>query len=158
MSTEFVKARLDASANERLMALAEAGAAAFGHQASLGLDGGVAQLVRLRVAQLNHCPYCLTVHQAAAHRAGIALPKINVLTAWWETQLFTEAEKAALAYAEALTLVAQSTRHRSFQEVHERLAVHFSQDEILELAAVVINMNIWTRLKLVEGAMPVETP
>ena len=97
MSTEFVKVRLDASANKQLMALAEAGASAFGHQATLRLDRGVAQLVRLRVAQLNHCPYCLTVHHAAAHRAGIALPKIDVLTAWWETQLFTSAERAALA-------------------------------------------------------------
>jgi alkylhydroperoxidase family enzyme len=141
---DFDKTRFDASGNARLMALAEAGAEAFGHQAVLTLDRTVAQLLRLRVAQLNNCTYCLTVHQ------------IDTLTAWWETRLFTDAERAALDYAEALTLLADTARHRSFQETHERLAEHFDEDEIREIAAVVINMNIWTRLKLAEGAMPVE--
>lgn len=156
MRLDFDKTRFDVSGNARLMALAEAGAEAFGHQAVLTLDRTVAQLLRLRVAQLNNCTYCLTVHHAAARRAAIGDHRIDTLTAWWETRLFTDAERAALDYAEALTLLADTARHRSFQETHERLAEHFDEDEIREIAAVVISMNIWTRLKLAEGAMPVE--
>ncbi|MFI7609213.1 carboxymuconolactone decarboxylase family protein [Micromonospora sp. NPDC049366] len=122
------------------------------------MDRALAQLLRLRVAQINNCSYCLLVHHAAARTADIPPPKIETLTAWWETRVFSEAEQAALAYAEALTRAADVTANNRFQEAHDRMAAHFTEDEILEIVGVVINMNIWTRLKLVEGAMPTTTP
>ncbi|MEV5206583.1 carboxymuconolactone decarboxylase family protein [Micromonospora sp. NPDC053740] len=144
--------------NEHLMALANAGAAAFGHTATLQVDRALAQLLRLRVAQINNCSYCLLVHHAGARAADIPPAKVETLTAWWETHLFTEEEQAALAYAEALTRAADATINTRFQEAHDRMAAHFTDDEILEIAAIVINMNIWTRLKLAEGAMPAAAP
>ncbi|WP_328853296.1 carboxymuconolactone decarboxylase family protein [Micromonospora globbae] len=158
MDTGIQNVRLDATSNEQLMALAHAGAAAFGHTATLQVDRALAQLLRLRVAQINNCSYCLLVHHAAARAADIPPSKVETLTAWWETHLFTGAEQAALAYAEALTRAADATVDSRFQEAHDRLAAHFTQDEILEIVAVVINMNIWTRLKLAEGAMPTTAP
>jgi AhpD family alkylhydroperoxidase len=146
--------RLDPTANQALMDIARAGAAAFGYTAELTLDRGLAQLVRLRVAQINNCTYCLTLHYGVARDIGVPQAKIDCLTAWWETRLFTAAEQAALAYAEALTRAADTTVTRAFQQYHDRLAVHFDEGEMLELVAVVINMNLWTRLKLAEGAMP----
>jgi alkylhydroperoxidase family enzyme len=98
------------------------------------------------------------VHHAAARAADIPPFKIETLTAWWETHLFTEEERAALAYAEALTRAADATVNDRLQEAHDRMATHFADDEILEIVAVVINMNIWTRLKLAEGAMPAPAP
>ena len=86
--------RLDPTANEPLMAIANAGAAAFGYTADLTLDGQLAQLLRLRVAQINNCAYCLNVHYAAARDVGIPQVKIDCLTGWWETRLFSEAERA----------------------------------------------------------------
>jgi AhpD family alkylhydroperoxidase len=148
------RTRLDLAANEPLMAIATAGAAAFGYTAELSLDGQLAQLVRLRVAQINNCTYCLDVHYTAARRAGVAQAKIDTLTAWWETRLFTDAERAALQYAEALTRASDTSVTQSFQRYHDELADHFDEAAMQEIAAVVINMNIWTRLKLAEGAMP----
>ena len=157
MDTRIQNVRLNVT-NERLMALANAGAAAFGHTATLQVDQALAQLLRLRVAQINNCSYCLLVHHAAAHAADIPPPKVETLSAWWETQLFTEEEQAALAYAEVLTRAADVTVNARLQTAHDRMAAHFTEDEILEIVAVVINMNIWTRLKLAEGAMPTTAP
>jgi AhpD family alkylhydroperoxidase len=156
--TKFENVRLDAAPNGELMALARAGADAFGHTADLTVDRALAQLLRLRIAQINNCAYCLTVHHAAARRVGIDQPRIDTLTAWWETRLFSDAERAALDYAEVLTRAADTNAASRLQQAHDQLVVHFSETEILEIVAVVINMNIWTRLKLAEGAMPVPDP
>jgi AhpD family alkylhydroperoxidase len=146
--------RLDATANEALMAIASAGAAAFGYTAVLALESQLAQLLRLRVAQINNCTYCLDVHYRAARDVGIPQAKIDFLTAWWETRLFSEGERAALEYAEALTRVSDTTVTQAFQQYHDKLAAQFDEATMLEIVAVVVNMNIWTRLKLAEGAMP----
>src|SRR5918997_7074954 len=130
------------------------GAASFGYKAELTLDRGLAQLLRLRVSQLNNCTYCLNLHYQAAREAGISRVKIDTLTAWWETELHSEAEQAALRYTEALTRASDSDADATFQRFHDTLAAHFSSDEILEIVAVVVNMNVWTRIKLAEGAMP----
>jgi AhpD family alkylhydroperoxidase len=146
--------RLDAESNEALVAMARMGADAFGYKASLRIERGLAQLLRLRVAQLNHCAYCLNLHYPAAREAGLAPSKIDTLDAWWETELFSDAEQAALRYAEALTRSADLAGDAAFQRLHDVLSTHFGAEEMLEIAAVVINMNVWTRLKLAEGATP----
>ncbi len=151
---QVVNRRLDASENEALIAIARMGAEAFGYTAALRIDRQLAELLRLRVSQLNNCTYCLDLHYEAAREAGIPRAKIDTLTAWWETELYSEAEQAALGYAEALTRVADGDAAASFQRVHERLAQSFSREEMLEIVAVVVNMNVWTRIKLAEGAMP----
>ena len=148
------KRRLDASENEALIGMARMGADAFGYTADLRIDRQLAELLRLRVSQLNNCTYCLNLHYQAAREAGIARAKIDTLTAWWETELYSEAEQAALRYAEALTRAADTDRDASFQRFHDALAANFSREEILEIVGVVVNMNVWTRVKLAEGAMP----
>lgn len=150
----FVHTRLEAADNAALVALAHAGAEAFGYTAKLRLDRQVAQLVRLRVAQINHCAYCLNVHHQASSEAHIDPVKVRLLSAWWETTLFTDRERAALAYAERLTRASEVSVEQPFQDAHDGLVGHFDSNEIVELVGVVINMNIWTRLKLAEGATP----
>jgi AhpD family alkylhydroperoxidase len=146
--------RLDASENQALTAFARMGADAFGYTANLRIDRGLAELLRLRVSQLNNCTYCLNLHYQAARDAGIPRTKIDTLTAWWETELHSEAEQAALRYAEALTRAADTDGDAAFQRFHDALAEHFSPEEMMEIVGVVVNMNVWTRIKLAEGAMP----
>ena len=146
--------RLDSSENDALIGMARNGAASFGWQAELTLDRGLAQLLRLRVSQINNCTYCLNRHYQVARDFGVDQAKLDTLSAWWETALFTPAEEAALSYTEALTRISDTTAADRFQDNHLELAAHFSPAEILEVVGVVINMNIWTRLKLAEGAMP----
>jgi AhpD family alkylhydroperoxidase len=151
---QIANRRLDATENETLMAMARMGADAFGYRSHLRIDRGLAQLLRLRVSQLNNCTYCLNLHHQAARDAGIGRAKIDTLSAWWETELHSEAEQAALRYTEALTRAADTNSDAAFQRFHEALAKHFTPEEMLEIVAVVVNMNVWTRIKLAEGAMP----
>jgi AhpD family alkylhydroperoxidase len=132
--------------------LAKAMAKAFGYTAELELelDAELAQLVRLRVAQNNNCSYCLILHTQAARDRGIALAKIDGLGSWWESNLYSGAERAALDYCDALTEGSRT----GFQAVHDAARAQFSERGIAELAAIVINMNVWTRLKLAQGATP----
>jgi AhpD family alkylhydroperoxidase len=151
---QVVNRRLDASESQALIGIARMGADAFGYTADLRINHHLAELLRLRVSQLNNCTYCLNLHYGVAREAGIPRPKIDTLTAWWETELHSEAEQAALRYTEALTRAADTDRDAAFQRFHDALAEHFSREEILEIVGIVINMNVWTRIKLAEGAMP----
>ncbi len=146
--------RFDSGDNEALQGISRQFAAAFGYTAELLIDAKLAQLLRLRVSQINNCTYCMNLHYEAARSLDIPRAKIDTLTAWWETGLFTPSEQAALNYTETLTRIADTTVADRFQRHHDQLAEHFSGLEIIEIAAIVINMNVWTRLKLAEGATP----
>ncbi len=130
--------------------LAKTMARAFGYTADLEVDVMLAQLLRLRVSQINNCSYCLILHSQAARDREIPSAKIDGLGSWWESSLYTPAELAALSYCDALTDGTQA----GFQDHHEALVEHFSERSIAEIAAIVINMNVWTRLKLAQGATP----
>lgn len=130
---------------------AKAMAKSVGYTASLSLDKQLAQLLRLRVAQLNPCSYCLILHSQAAEDQGISKARIANLSSWRESTLYSEQESAALAYCEALTIFDQE----KFAATHDAAAKIFGEQELAEIAAVVINMNLWTRLKLAQGATPI---
>lgn len=134
-------------------AIAQQMAELVGYTAELSLDGQLAQLLRLRVAQMNPCSYCLILHTKAAHDRGIAAVKAAHLPAWRESAMFSDAERVALAYCEALTRYDLA----SFPKRHAALTSHFDETAIAEIAAIVINMNVWTRLKLAQGAVPIGT-
>ena len=85
---------------------------------------------------------------------GISQAKIDTLSAWWEVRLYSAAERAALTNTESLTRINDTTVDLLFQSYHEQLAEHFDEDEILDIIGIVITMNIWTRQKHAEGAMP----
>ena len=138
-----------------LSQIADQFAKAFGYTAQdLDLDPALAQLLRLRVAQINNCSYCLNLHSQVARDLGIPRAKIDTLEAWWRTDLHTPAEQAALAYAEALTRHADASIADGFDALHADLATHFSERRIADIVGVVINMNVWTRLKLAQGSTP----
>lgn len=131
--------------------LAKQMAKSVGYTAELSVDSKLAQLLRLRVAEINACSYCLILHTKAAHDQGVHPAKVAQLSSWRESTLFSPEEQAALAYCEGLTdydLV-------GFSKLHEALSAHFHEKAMAEIAAIVINMNLWTRLKLAQGAVPV---
>jgi AhpD family alkylhydroperoxidase len=130
--------------------LAKDMAKAFGYTADLEVDPQLAQLLRLRVAQINNCSYCLILHTQAARDREIHPAKIDGLGSWWESSIYSDAEQAALSYCDALTDGTQP----GFQAKHDALRHHFSERATAEIAAIVINMNLWTRLKLAQGATP----
>ncbi|MCP2366931.1 AhpD family alkylhydroperoxidase [Agromyces flavus] len=134
--------------------LAKQMAAQFGYRAELALDPRLAELLRLRVAQLNPCSYCLILHTRVAAELEIPPEVIAHLASWRESAMFSDAERAALDYCEGLTLYDVAR----FGDLHERLRAHFEEQQVAEIAAVIINMTVWTRLKLAQGATPSADP
>lgn len=126
-------------------------AASVGYTADMGVEKKLAQLLRLRVAQMNECSYCLILHTQAAHDQGVHPAKVAHLPSWRESTMFEAPEQAALAYCEGLTAYDLA----GFPALHDALAEHFDEKQIAEIAAIVINMNLWTRLKLAQGQVPV---
>lgn len=127
-------------------------AKSVGYTAEMQVSGPLAQLLRLRVAQMNPCSYCLILHTQAALDQGIHTAKVAHLPSWRESTMFTAPEQAALAYCEVLTAYDPA----AFAPLHDAMAAHFAPVEIAEIAAIVINMNLWTRLKLAQGATPTQ--
>ena len=130
--------------------LAKQIAVAYGYTADLLIDKHLAQLLRLRIAQKNECAYCVILHSKAARDIGIAIEKVDNISSWWNSHLYDEKEKACLAYTDILS----DGSHKDFQKYHDALTIYFSEKEIAEIAAIVINMNMWTRLKLAQGQVP----
>ena len=130
--------------------LAKQMATAFGYNADLSIDKHLAQLLRLRVAQKNECAYCVILHAETARKIGISAAKVDNISSWWNSELFDQKEKAALDYCDVLT----EGTNKNFQHYHDNLTKLFTEKEIAEIAAIVINMNVWTRLKLAQGQVP----
>lgn len=149
MDTKFKNTRFDPDSTP-FHDLAKQMARAFGYTANLQVDKTLAQLLRLRVAQKNECAYCVILHAATSRDIGISDAKTDNISSWWNSELYTEKEKTALAYTDILT----DGTHKNFQQYHDAMAQHFSEVEIAEIAAIVINMNVWTRLKLAQGQVP----
>ncbi|SDS76626.1 carboxymuconolactone decarboxylase family protein [Paraoerskovia marina] len=145
---EFINTRFDPESTS-FLAAAKVMAAEFGYTATLGVDAQLAQLLRLRVAQLVPCSYCLILHTRAA-REIISDPRVDGLLSWRESELYSAPERAALAYCEALTAGSAT----DLPPAHDALAEHLGPESIAEIAAVVLNMNVWTRLKLAQGETP----
>lgn len=119
--------RFEPEQNEALNDLSKQFARTFGRTAqTLDLDAELAQLLRLRVSQLNHRTFCMNLHAQTARDLGASRAKIDTLSAWWETDLFTAAERATLAYTEALTLQADTSVSNPFEDYHQALADHFA--------------------------------
>lgn len=130
--------------------LAKEMAKAVGYTADLKVEKQLAQLLRLRVAQKNECAYCVILHSKAARDAGIHDAKVDNISSWYNSELYTDKEKTTLAYCDVLN----DGIAKDFQVYHDALSKYFSEVEIAEIAAIVINMNLWTRLKLAQGATP----
>lgn len=149
-NVKFVDRRFDPAITP-FLDLAKQMAKAFGYTANLKIEKHMAQLLRLRVAQKNECAYCVILHADTARKIGIHPAKVDNISSWWNSDLYGEKEKAALAYADVLS---EGTA-KDFQDYHDAVATHFSETEIAEIAAIVINMNVWTRLKLAQGETPI---
>src|ERR1700727_1769298 len=110
-----------------------------------GIDPRVRELVRIRASQLNGCAYCIDMHTKDARAIGESEQRIYALPAWRETPFFTDRERAALAFAESVTLLA--TDHVPTEE-YEHVAAHFSPDEIGALVSLIVAINAWNAISV----------
>ena len=107
------------------------------------LDPKLFELVKIRASQMNGCAYCIDMHTKDARLAGETEQRIYALNAWRETPFFTDRERAALEWTEAVTRVGDT---HVPDEVHRQVAAHFDDDELVALTMGVAVINSWNRL------------
>lgn len=110
-----------------------------------GLPAPLLHLIKTRASQINGCAYCLDMHTKDARALGESEQRLYTLAAWRETPFFNERERAALAYTEALTLIAE---HPETDARIEELRRHFSDKEIVDLTLAIVAINGWNRLAI----------
>ncbi|MFN3513330.1 MAG: carboxymuconolactone decarboxylase family protein [Phenylobacterium sp.] len=111
--------------------------------ASSGLEHSLIELVKTRASQINGCAFCLHMHTQDARRAGESEERLHLLAAWRESSLYTPRERAALAWTEALTLVAQTGAPDAD---YEAMREAFDEAEAVKLTMLIGAINVWNRL------------
>ena len=112
---------------------------------SCGLEYGLIELVKMRASQINGCAFCLDMHSKDARGAGETEQRLYLLNAWRESTLYTDRERAALAWTEELTLIAD--KHVD-DDLFEDVGREFSDAELVNLTTLVGLINAWNRLAI----------
>jgi AhpD family alkylhydroperoxidase len=116
-----------------------------------GLEPALLELVKIRASQINGCAFCLDMHTKDARAHGETEQRLYTLPAWRETPFFTERERAALAWTEAVTLVAET---HVPDEVFDVVRKHFSEPELANLTLAIATINSWNRLAIAFHSVP----
>lgn len=111
-----------------------------------GLDEALLELVKSRASQLNGCAWCLDMHTKDARARGESEQRLYLLPVWREAPCYTDRERAALAWTEALTLVADTREVPD--EVYVQARAQFDEKELVDLTMAVIAINGWNRLNV----------
>lgn len=110
-----------------------------------GLEPSLLHLIKTRASQINGCAYCIHMHTREARKDGESEERLHLLSAWRESPLYSARERAALAWTEAVTLVATSQVPDS---VYDELRQHFSPEEQVKLTVAVAAINAWNRIAI----------
>jgi AhpD family alkylhydroperoxidase len=119
--------------------------------AQCGLEEGLLHLVKLRASQLNGCAFCLDMHWKDLRAIGENEQRLYSLNAWRECPYYTDRERAALAWTEAVTLITQG--HAS-DAVYEEARAHLSEKDISDLTFAIVTINAWNRLAISNRTIP----
>jgi len=116
-----------------------------------GLDLGLLELVRLRISQINGCAFCVAMHVPLARKHGLSDDQINLVATWKEAPVFSARERAALVWAEAVTvLTSQEVPDAAYAQVQAQ----FSNEEIAKLTLCISEINAWNRLMVASRTPP----
>ena len=110
-----------------------------------GLEASLIELVKIRASQINGCAFCIDMHTKDARAAGESEQRIYLLSAWRESPFYSERERAALEWAEAVTLIAED---HVPDEVYATVRPHFSDEELVNLTLAVSTINAWNRFAI----------
>ncbi|MFA5552332.1 MAG: carboxymuconolactone decarboxylase family protein [Trueperaceae bacterium] len=110
-----------------------------------GLENSLLELVKMRASQINGCGYCLDMHSKDARAGGETEQRLHVLPAWREAPFYTDRERAALEWAEAVTLVSANNVD---DELYARVRTQFDEKELVDLTLAITAINSWNRLAI----------
>jgi AhpD family alkylhydroperoxidase len=116
-----------------------------------GLEIPLLHLIKLRASQINGCAYCLDMHWKDLRAIGETEQRLYSLDAWRETPYYTDRERAALAWTEAVTLI---TKDHVPDDVYENVRTHFSEKELCDLTFAAAAINAWNRLAISARVVP----
>ncbi|HMK24354.1 MAG TPA: carboxymuconolactone decarboxylase family protein [Terriglobales bacterium] len=116
-----------------------------------GLEEGLIHLIKLRASQINGCAYCLDMHWKDLRAIGESEQRLYSLDAWEECPYYSDRERAALAWTDAVTRVADEHVPDS---VYEKVRPHFSEKELCDLTLAVAAINAWNRLSIASRTVP----
>jgi len=116
-----------------------------------GLEKQLVELVKTRCSQINGCAFCIDMHTKDARAAGETEQRLYALNAWRETPFYSDRERAALEWAEALTLIAET---HAPDDIYERVRQHFSEEESAKLTLAIVTINSWNRIAIASRAVP----
>lgn len=116
-----------------------------------GLEPSLVELVKTRVSQINGCAYCIDMHTKDARARGETEQRLYGLVAWRETPYYTERERAALAWTEAVTRVSEG---HVPDDVYEMARAHFTEKELVDLTLAIVAINGWNRLAISFRTVP----
>ena len=119
------------------------GLGAYLHKSTV--EQSLLHLLSFRVSQINGCAYCLDMHSKDLREAGETEQRLYTINTWRETPFFTDRERAALAYAEALTKIENA---EVAEEIYEEARRHFSEDELVDLTISIAAINSWNRINI----------
>ena len=117
------------------------------------LEPSLLELVRMRTSQINGCAFCLDMHSKDARAGGESEQRLYALDAWRETPFFTDRERAALAWTEAVTKVSEG---HVADSVYEEVRQRFSEEELVNLTLAIVSINGWNRLCISFRVVPGE--
>jgi len=109
--------------------------------AKAGLDQQLLELIKLRASQINGCAFCVQYHILQGEKLGLSADKLNLVVVWREAPLFSPRERAALAWTEALTLLAGGVS----DDVYAQASAEFSEKELTYLTSAIASINVWNR-------------
>jgi AhpD family alkylhydroperoxidase len=110
-----------------------------------GLEPSLLDLIKLRASQINGCAYCVDMHSKDARTGGETEQRLYNLSVWRETPYYTERERAALAFSEAVTLIADN---RVPDDVYDEACRQFSDEEMVKLMIAIVTINAWNRFTI----------
>ena len=116
-----------------------------------GLESNLLDLVKLRASQINGCAFCIDMHSKDLRAEGESEERLYLLNAWREAPFYSDRERAALAWTEAVTLIAGE---HVPDDVYEQARQHFADDELVKLTLAVVSINGWNRFGIAFGAAP----
>ncbi|SRR5579883_1014532 len=119
--------------------------------ASSGLEQSLIELVKTRGSQINGCAYCINMHTQDARKHGETEQRLYLLNAWRGAPAYTDRERAALAWTEAVTLISDT---HAPEDVYQEIRAHFSEAETVNLTMLIATINAWNRLAISFRAMP----
>src|SRR6201997_5188056 len=116
-----------------------------------GLEQSLIELVKTRASQINGCAYCINMHTSDARKHGETEQRLYLLNAWREAPVYSERERAALAWTEAVTLIADT---HAPDDLYSDVRKHFSEAETVNLTMLIATINAWNRLAISFRAVP----